>query len=121
QPVSAPVYRYEVATLLSDRTFDELPLPAATFDMRISNPGSFQIGSPLGVASNALGRRLAQVAGGATALYVYRNNVPWWGGVVWVAVPAGDAAGNATWTLSAATFDSYLARVNWQHDYTAAA
>lgn len=116
--MSAPIYRYLVANLLTDKTFDELPLPAATFDVRISNPGTFQLGSPLGVASAPLGRRLRQVAAGATALYVYRNNVPWWGGVVWVANPAGDAKGNATWTLSGSTFDSYLNRVNWQHDLT---
>lgn len=118
--MAAPVYRYEVANLLTDVTFDELPIPASTFDIRISNPGSFQLGSPLGVASAKLGRRLQQVAAGATALYVYRNDVCWWGGPLWIATPAGDSSGNATWTCSGSTFDSYLARVNWQSDTTIA-
>lgn len=119
--MAAPVYRYEVASLLTDKTFDALPFPAATFDVRLSNPGSFQLGSPLGVASAKVGRRLQQVVGGATALYVYRDNVCWWGGVLWIDIPAGDDNGNATWNLSAATFDSFLARVNFQHDFTTAA
>jgi len=117
--MSAPVYRYLVAGLLSDTTFDELPLPAPTFDLRLGSPGSFQLGSPLGVASAALGRRLAQVAAGATALYVYRNHACWWGGVIWTATTAGDTQGKTTWNCSAATFDSYLGRASWQHDYTA--
>lgn len=119
--MSAPLYRYEVAGLLSDKTFDNLPLPALTFDVRLNNPGSLQLGSPLGVASVKLGRRLQQVAAGATALYVYRNDVCWWGGVVWVNTPSGDTNGNTTRNLLASTFDSYLARVNWQHDYTSTA
>jgi len=118
--MGAPVYRYEVANLLTDKTFDELPLGAGTFDTRILNPGSFQLGSPLGVASAKLGRRLQQVAAGATALYVYRNDVCWWGGPLWVVTAAGDSSGNATWTCSGSTFDSYLARVNWQADGTIA-
>lgn len=112
----APTYRYEVAGLLSDVTFDVLPLPSGTFDLRIGSPGAFSPGSALGVASKALGRRLAQVIPGATAMYVYRNDVPWWGGPIWTTTPAGDEKGNATWTFQAATFDSYPNRVNFQTD-----
>lgn len=116
--MSTPLYRYEVANLFNDETFDVLPLPACQFDVRIGQPGSFSLPSPLGVANRQLGRRLQQVVPGATALYVYRNRDLWWGGITWIVTPAGDQNGNATWTVQASTFDSYMARVNFQHDLT---
>ena len=119
--MSTHLYRYEAAHLLSDVTFDTLPLPASQFDTRIGQAGSFSIPSPLGIASAQLGRRLQQVAAGACALYVYRDAALWWGGVVWIVTPAGDNAGNATWTVQGADWISYLARVNFQADYTSTA
>lgn len=118
--MSQRVYRYEVANILTDDTFDVLPLPATQFDVRIGQAGSFSLPSPLGVASAKLGRRLQQVKAGACCVYVYRDGALWWGGPVWIVTPAGDQQGNATWTMQASTWDSYLARVNFQHDLAVA-
>lgn len=114
-------YRYEAANLFSDVTFATLPLPATQFDVRIGQSGTFSLPSPLGVTDPRIGRRLQQVAPGACALYGYRDDDLWWGGVVWIATPAGDQYGNATWTCQGSTFDSYLNRVNFQHDVALAA
>lgn len=119
--MSGHTYQYEVANLFTDATFDVLPLPAAQFDVRIGQPGAFSLPSALGVVSTQLGLRLQQVVAGACALYVYRDSALWWGGVVWITTPAGDQNGNPTWTMQASTFDSYLARVNFQHDLAVAA
>jgi hypothetical protein len=119
--MSTHVYRYEAAHILTDLTFDALPFPAAQFDTRIGQAGSFSLPSPLGVASAQLGRRLQQVAAGACALYVYRDAALWWGGVAWTVTPAGDDQGNATWTVQGADWISYLARVDFQTDYTSSA
>lgn len=119
--MSDHVYRYEAANLFSDETFDVLPLPATQFDTRIGQAGSFSLPSPLGVASTDLGRRLQQVVGGACSLYVYRDAALWWGGIAWITTPAGDDLGNATWTVQGSTFDSYVNRVNLQHDLVVAA
>jgi hypothetical protein len=112
------LYRYEAANLFTDATFAILPLPACEFDLRLCQPGSFSLPSPLGVANARIGRRLAQIVAGACSLYVYRRSVLWWGGIVWTSTAAGDQDGNATRTLQGATFDSYVRRVNFQNDLT---
>lgn len=114
------VYRYEAANFFTDETFDVLPFPSSQFDVRISQAGAFSLPSPLGVASAQLGRRLNQLAPGATVIYVYRDTDLWWGGPVWINVPAGDQGGKATRAIQASTFDSYLNRVNFQADFTTA-
>lgn len=115
--MSRHIYRYEFANLFSDETFGVLQLPAVQFDVRIGQSGSFSLPTPFGIASTDVGRRVQQIAAGASAGYVYRDAVLWWGGIIWIKTPAGDAKGNATVALQGSTFESYMNRVAFQHDY----
>jgi hypothetical protein len=67
-----------------------------------------------------MGARIAAVpASGASAVYVYRGGTPWWAGVLWGKTLASDADGKPSVAISAATFESYLDRVQLATDLPA--
>jgi len=118
-----PAYRYLLCDLLTDRVLADLPLTGVTFERRISRVGSLtatlQATNPELIAK---AKALHDYAG-RSALWVYRNGVLWWGGIVWTATAGQDVRGGVQVQLSAATFDSYahhrllLANVTYtQHD-----
>lgn len=102
-----PAYRYVLCDLLTDRLVAQLPLSGVSFDRRISRTGSLQ--AQLNATTPQLigaGKLLFAFAGRA-ALYAYRDNELWWGGIPWTVTPKQGQRGGVTLDLQAATFDSY--------------
>lgn len=113
-------YRIKFAALLTDANLDEFSLTNVSLETRIGAAGSMSGQIPIARGDAATGTRIAAVrASGASAAYVYRNGVPWWGGVLWGKNLSSDDKGNPAVALSAATFESYLDRVQLGTDLPA--
>jgi hypothetical protein len=105
-------YRVRFADLLTDTLRDEFTLTGVAIETRLGAAGALSGYIPIARDDRVMGARIAAVrASGASAVYVYRNGVPWWGGVLWSKTPASDADGRPSVAVSAATFESYLDRV----------
>lgn len=108
--MASPAYRYLLTDLLTDRPLAHLPLTGVSFDRRLSRTGSLQ--ATLG-APNADRIKLARLAyryAGRAALWVYRDEALWWGGIPWSVVPTQGQRGAVSAAITAATFDSYAHR-----------
>lgn len=115
-----PEYRVKFADLLTDATRDEFSLSGVSYESRISAAGAMTGSIPIARGDTTTGRRIAAVrASGASAVYVYRNGAPWWGGVYWSKSLASDEKGSPSVGVSAATFESYLDRVQLGADLPA--
>jgi hypothetical protein len=113
-------YRIRFANLFTDALLDEFPLTGVSLEARIGVAGAMSGQIPIARGDIATGRRIAAIrASGASAVYVYRNGTPWWGGVVWSKTSASDETGKPSIALSAATFESYLDRVQLGADLAA--
>lgn len=101
------MYRYLLCDLLTDEPITDLPLSGVSFDRRISRTGS--LSGKLTAPNRTLVEkaRLAHQFAGRSALWVYRDGQPWWGGVLWAAPASQAERGGVELSLSAATFDSY--------------
>lgn len=100
-------FRYLLCDLLTDQPITDLPLSGVSFERRISRTGSL---SGTLVAPNRTlveKARLAHEYAGRAALWAYRGNQIWWGGVLWAAPARQAERGGVELSLSAATFDSY--------------
>ncbi|HEX2312556.1 MAG TPA: hypothetical protein VHJ17_02415 [Thermomonospora sp.] len=98
-------YHYLVADLATGNVHDELPLRQVSFSTQLNEAGEFRgtlvLGDPrIGVREP---HRVAEP--GRTALYVTRDGVPVWGGVVWT---VRYASADRTMELGAAGFLSYF-------------
>lgn len=110
-------YRVKFADLLTDQPRDEFPLQGVSLETRLCASGAMSGQIPIARGDRTTGVRIAAVrASGASAAYVYRNGVPWWGGVLWGKTLASDANGKPSVALSAATFESYLDHVQLATD-----
>lgn len=115
-------YRIKFADLLTDLTRDEFALTGVTMETRLGAAGALTGQIPIARGDTAMGARLAAIrASGASAAYVYRNGVPWWGGVLWGKKLASDGDGKPTVDIAASTFESYLDRVQLTTDLPALA
>lgn len=103
-------YRYLLCDLLTDNLLADLPLDGVSFERRISRPGPFQGKFSAATAAQVNTARLVHQFAGRSALYVLRNGVPWWGGVLWTARPQQGPRGGVSLDLAATTFDSYAHR-----------
>lgn len=113
-------YRILFADLLTDQRRDEFPFTGVSMEARIAAAGAMSGYIPIARGDRATGRRIAAVrASGVSAVYVYRNGVPWWGGVYWGKVLASDEKGTPSVAISASTFESYLDRVQLGTDLAA--
>ena len=105
--MTTPTYRYLLCDLLTDQPLAQLPLSGVTFGKRISRTGSLSATlncpTPQLVAAGRLLHRYA----GRAALWVYRDNALWWGGIPWTVTPRQGQRGPVQVSVSAATFDSY--------------
>lgn len=102
-----PTYRYLLCDLLTDQKLATLPLSGVRFDRRISRTGSLQGGFMAPTRDLVEMGKLCKAYAGRSALWVYRNNALWWGGVLWTANARQGARGPVAMALQAATFDSY--------------
>lgn len=113
-------YRVKFADALSDQTLDEFPLSGVSAEVRLGAAGALQATIPIAQGDTTTGARIAAIrASGASAVYVYRNGSPWWGGLLWVKNQACDERGRPSVAITAGTFESYLDRVFLGTDLTA--
>ncbi|WP_408895949.1 hypothetical protein ACJ5H2_13620 [Nocardioides sp. R1-1] len=103
-------YRYLLCDLRTDRLIADLPLDGVTYERRISRPGPLQAKFSAASSQQIETARLVHQLAGRAALYVLRNNVAWWGGVLWNARPYQGPRGSVNLDLSGTTFDSYAHR-----------
>jgi hypothetical protein len=98
-------YRYLFADLLTNQIYAELPLFNVTFDRELNTAGSFS-GSMLLSDSRATQYNVdASTTPSRTAVYVDRNGVLVWGGVLW---SRSYDASNQTISFQASEFESYF-------------
>lgn len=102
-----PAYRYLLCDLLTDEPITDLPLSGVSFERRISRVGA--LSGNLTATNRTLVEkaRLAHAYAGRAALWAYRGDQVWWGGVLWAAPATQAERGGVELSLSAATFDSY--------------
>jgi hypothetical protein len=113
-----PSYRYLLCDLLTDEPLATLPLSGVAFERRISRTGT--LSGTLQASTPALVEtaRLLQANVGKAALWVYRDNAIWWGGIPWSAPVQQGVRGPVTLSVSAATFDSYAHKRQLREDKT---
>jgi hypothetical protein len=103
----ATSYRYLFADLLTNSILAELPLTGVSFTQQLNTAGTFTGHLLLsGVNAEALNISVGTIPG-RTALYVDRNGVLVWGGVVWNRQYNSDSQ---TMQFQAREFESYFER-----------
>ncbi|MFG3290494.1 hypothetical protein ACGF3G_17025 [Streptomyces sp. NPDC048179] len=78
-------YTYYTADLATGAITDELPLYDATFSTQLNEAGEFRARLPLGDPRVTVHRPRELTEPGRAALYVERDGVLVWGGVIWTA------------------------------------
>ena len=99
-------YRYLLANLLTNQILAELDLTGVNFTQQLNSAGTLSANILLSGMTNA-NNAAAATTPGQTAIYVDRNGVIVWGGVIW------SRTYNSTSqhiSISAQEFESYLSR-----------
>lgn len=78
----APVYRYYTADLLTNEILSEIPFRGVSYERAIKGAGGFSGSIPV-IADTKTLDLYESTMPGKTALYVVRDNVCVWGGIVW--------------------------------------
>jgi len=97
-------YVYIATTLFADIPVADLPLRNVTFSWARNKPGTFSADLQVPVFSRVSDYLSATVPGRAV-IYVFRDGVPIWGGIIWKRVLSSE---NRTIKLEGDTFDSYM-------------
>lgn len=113
----APVYRYFTADLLTNEILSEIPFQGVSYERAIKGAGGFSGNIPVIEGTKNLGLYETTLPG-KTALYVVRNGVCVWGGIIWArSYNVVDRVLNVT----ASEFTSYFyhRRIwkTWNHQY----
>ena len=102
-------YRYFLCDLMSNTLIQELPLESVTFSRRLSGSSNFQGFFGLDREGFDNATILEATTPGRTCLYIDRDGVLVWGGIIW----------NRTWAeqsksiqITGQTFDSYFAKAD---------
>jgi hypothetical protein len=104
-------YRYYVADLLTNNVIAEIPFTNVGFERALSKAGSFSGEIPVIEATKSLNLYETTMPG-KTALYVLRNGVCVWGGIIW---SRSYSPSNKSLTVDAREWISYLYhRAVWQ-------
>jgi len=112
--VTPPEYRYYVADLLTNEVIAEIPFTGVSYERSLSKAGSFSGTIPL-IEATAHLELYDNTMPGKTALYVLRDGVCVWGGIIW---GRQYSPTNKTLTVDANEFISYLYnRAVWQTLY----
>jgi hypothetical protein len=102
--VTPPEYRYYVADLLTNEVIAEIPFTGVSYERSLSKAGSFSGTIPL-IEATAHLELYDNTMPGKTALYVLRDGVCVWGGIIW---GRQYSPTNKTLTVDANEFISYL-------------
>ena len=114
----ATQYRYLFADLVTNDILAEIPLTNVSFTQSLNTPGSFT-GSILGSDANELGYDIAgSTIPSRTAIYVDRDNVLIWGGIIWLRTWDSDSQ---HYVFSAREFGSYFERRRITGDFMSSA
>ena len=115
----APVYRYYTADLLTNEILAEIPFRGVSYERAIKGAGGFSGSIPVIEATKNLDIYESTMPGN-TALYVVRNGVCVWGGVIWTR--QYDVVGRVL-NVTASEFTSYFYHrrmwKSWNHQYGA--
>lgn len=113
-------YRIKFCNSLTDGALDEFDLQGVSAEVLLGSAGALSGTIPLARGDSSRGARIAAIkAAAATAVYVYRNGSLWWDGVLWTKTRATDETGKPNVALQAATWESYLDRVQLGADLAA--
>lgn len=112
--ITPPEYRYYVADLLTNEILTEIPFTGVSYERALSKAGSFSGTIPL-IEATAHLDLYENTMPGKTALYVLRDGVCVWGGIIW---GRQYSPSNKTLTVDGSEFVSYLYhRALWQTLY----
>lgn len=103
----APAYRYLLCDLLTDQVLAVPPLSGVSFERRISRTGSLSGKLVAPTPALVATAKLMHAYAGRAALWVYRDNQLWWGGIPWTVQAHQGERGPVVADVQAATFDSY--------------
>ena len=117
----APVYRYFTADLLTNQILSEIPFRGVNYVRALRGAGTFSGSVPVLEETKYLNLYEATVPGN-TALYVVRDGVCVWGGIIWT---RDYNIVERVLNVSASEFTSYLyhRRIwkTWNHEFEATA
>jgi hypothetical protein len=115
----APDYRYFLCDIVSNEVLAEVPFSNVTYGRAIREAGSFSGDVPVSPETFNL-NLYSNTLPGKTALYVVRNNLCVWGGIVW---SRSYDIKNKMLSVNANEFTSYLyhrvAWKTWSNEYEA--
>jgi hypothetical protein len=107
-------YRYYTVDLLTNNVIAEIPFTGVSYERALSKAGSFSGTIPMIDATSSFNLYETTMPG-KTALYVLRNGVCVWGGIIW---SRSYSPANKTLTIDGQEFISYLYhRAVWQTLY----
>ncbi|QIG57834.1 minor tail protein [Microbacterium phage PauloDiaboli] len=116
QPI-APVYRYYTADLLTNEILAEIPLRGVSYACALKAGGKFSGKIPVTSETSSM-KLYGSTMPGNTALYVMRNGVCVWGGIIWARSYDLDSK---DLQISASEFTSYFYHrkiwKTWNHQY----
>jgi hypothetical protein len=107
-------YRYFVADLLSNAVIAELPFEGVSYERAIKGAGSFSGTVPV-IDKTAALSLYENTLPGKTALYVVRNGLCVWGGIIW---SRSYSSQNRDLSVTAAEFTSYFYHRNIWKTYS---
>jgi hypothetical protein len=114
-----PVYRYFTADLLTNTVLAEIPFVDVSYERAIKAAGAFS-GRIAVIPKTESMDLYTNTMPGRTALYVVRDNVCVWGGVIWA---RSYNAVQRSMSVDASEFTSYFHHRNiwktWSHNFTA--
>ena len=112
--VTPAEYRYYTVDLLTNNVIAEIPFTGVSYSRALSKAGSFSGDIPMIDATSSFNLYETTMPG-KTALYVLRNGVCVWGGIIW---SRSYSPANKTLTIDGQEFISYLYhRAVWQTLY----
>ena len=116
-----PTYRYFTVDLMTNLVLSEVAFTGVSYELALKSAGSFSGSIPVLDATAAMSL-YENTMPGRTALYVVRDGVCVWGGIIW---SRAYAASTKSLSVNASEFTSYLHHRNiwktYSHDYSATA
>ena len=97
-------YRYFLTDLVSNQVLAEVPFSGVSYERQLRKAGSFSGTIPVIAATNKLNLYESTMPG-RTGLYVMRNDVCVWGGIVWA---RSYSESSKTLSVDASEFTSYF-------------